>query len=63
MAGQARSIRQAGREILPSWLEDVSEDWWTKRGSWLVAGGLVLLIFRKLIDRALDVLVKKFLAE
>jgi hypothetical protein len=63
VAGQARSIRQGEREILPSWLEDISEDWWTKRGLWLVAGGLVLLIFRKLIDRALDVLLKKLLPE
>ena len=63
MAGHARSIRQGGREILPSWLEDISEDWWTKRGLWLVAAGLVLVVFRKLIDRALDVLLKKLLPE
>jgi hypothetical protein len=62
-AGVARSIRQGGREILPSWLEDISEEWWTKRGLWLVVAGLVLVIFRKLIDRALDILLKKLLPE
>lgn len=62
-AGEARSIRQGEREILPSWLEDISEDWWTKRGLWLVMFGLVLVIFRKLIERALDILVKRVLPE
>ncbi len=63
VAGEARSIQQGGREILPSWLEDISEEWWTRRGIWLVLAGLVLVIFRKLIDRALDVLLKKLLPE
>ena len=63
IAGQARSIRQEGREILPSWLEDISEEWWTKRGLWLVLAGLVLVAFRRLIDRALDVLLKRLLPE
>lgn len=63
VAGDARSIRQGGREILPSWLEDISEEWWTKRGLWLAVAGLVLVIFRKLIDRALDILLKRLLPE
>jgi hypothetical protein len=63
IGGEARSIRQGEREILPSWLEDISEDWWTKRGLWLLFAGMVLVAFRKLIDRALDLLLKRVLPE
>ena len=62
-AGRARSVRQEGRELLPSRLEDISEEWWTKSGLWLVLAGLALVVFRKVIDRALDVLLKRFLPE
>jgi hypothetical protein len=62
-AGRAQSVRQEGRELLPSRLEDISEEWWTKSGLWLVIAGLALVVFRKIIDRALDVLLKRFLPE
>lgn len=62
-AGRAQSVRQEGRELLPTRLEDISEEWWTKRGLWLVIGGLALIVFRKVIDHALDVLLKRFLPE
>jgi hypothetical protein len=62
-AGRAQSVRQEGRELLPSRLEDISEEWWTKSGLWLVFAGLALVVFRKVIDRALDVLLKRFLPE
>jgi hypothetical protein len=60
---EARSLEQDGRELLPTLIEDILDKPYAERSAWLVCLGFLALLTFKMVDRALDVLLKLLLPE
>jgi hypothetical protein len=62
-SAKASSVLQDGRELLPTWVEEVLDKSYTERGFILVLLGFLAFALFKVIDRALDLLLKFFTPE
>ncbi len=60
---EAASLRQDGHELLPSLVEDILDKPYTERSFLLVFLGFLALLIFKVVERALDVLIKLLLPE
>ena len=60
---EAVSLRQDGHELLPSLVEDILDKPYTERSFLLVFLGFVALLIFKVVERALDVLIKLLLED
>lgn len=56
--GQATSIKQGGRQLMPTWVDEVVSEPYTDRGARLILLGLLALFLFKQASRALDVALK-----
>jgi len=59
----ARSVEQDGHELLPTFVEDVLEQPYPERSRWLLLLGVGALLAFKLVDRALNIVLKVILPE
>jgi hypothetical protein len=60
---EAVSLRQDGHELLPSLVEDILDKPYTERSLLLVCLGFLALLIFKVVERALDVLIKLLLED
>jgi len=60
---EAASLRQDRHELLPSLVEDILDKPYTERSLLLVCLGFLALLIFKVVDRALDVLIKLLLED
>lgn len=60
---EAASVRQGGHELLPSLVEDILDKPYTERSFLLVFLGFLALLIFKVVERALDVLIKLLLED
>jgi hypothetical protein len=62
-SAEASSVLQDGHELLPTWVEETLDKPYTERSTRLVILGMLGFVLFKVVDRALDLLLKFFTPE